>query len=104
MVRTWESAWFGEDGTRLMYLVPRAKTDELLPMTIEPKPAETARVLVGRHEFLTPEREADAGRQVSKARAAGAELGEDGRELRGFGRFAAQARAIAERRLAPARR
>jgi hypothetical protein len=99
MVRTWGAAWFGEDGTRVLYVVPRARTDELLPLTIDPKPAAVERVLVGRHEFLTPEQEADAERQVERARATGAELGKAGRELAGFGRFAPQARAIAEKRL-----
>lgn len=98
MVRTWEGAWFGEDGTRLMYLVPRTQTDAILKLTIEPKPAEIERVLVGRHDFLTPEREAEAVRQVRAARAAGNPLGEDDRELVGFGRFAPQARAIAAKR------
>ena len=100
-MRTWEAAWFGEDGTRLMYLIPRPRTDELLPLSIDPKPAEVVRVMVGRHEFLTPEREADAERQVARARSAGIELGKSGRELDGFGRFAPQARAIAEKRLTP---
>ena len=38
MVKTWDSAWFREEGTRLLYLVPRARTDELLPLAIAPKP------------------------------------------------------------------
>ncbi len=60
MVKTWDSAWLGEEGTRLLYLVPRSKTDELLPLTVDPKPTELVRVLVGRHDFLTPEQEATA--------------------------------------------
>jgi len=31
MVKTWESAWFGEEGDRLLYLEPRTRADELLP-------------------------------------------------------------------------
>jgi hypothetical protein len=57
MVKTWESAWFGEDGTRLLYIVPQVLTDELLPLRIDPVPDKLVRVLVGRHDFLTPERE-----------------------------------------------
>lgn len=55
MVKTWRSSWFGESGTRLLYLVPERITDELLPLAIEPKPDEQVRVLVGRMELLPPE-------------------------------------------------
>lgn len=55
MVKTWRSSWFGENGTRLLYLVPERITDELLPLSIEPKPDEQVRVLVGRMELLPPE-------------------------------------------------
>jgi len=57
MVKTWSSAWFGEEGTRVLYILPADLTDELLPLKVEPKPAELKRVLVGRHDVLTPERE-----------------------------------------------
>jgi hypothetical protein len=57
MVKTWRSAWFGEDGTRVLYLLPDAWTESLLPMRLTPKPASVVRVLVGRHDVLTPERE-----------------------------------------------
>jgi regulator of protease activity HflC (stomatin/prohibitin superfamily) len=99
MVKTWDSAWFGEDGTRLLYLVPRARTDELLPLTIEPKPAEVVRVLVGRHDFLTPEQEASAEQQIQRLRAAQAEIESAESELSKIGRFAYNARRLAENRL-----
>ncbi len=99
MVNTWDSAWFGESGTRLLYLVPRAKTDELLPLTITPKPTEVVRVLVGRHDFLTPEQEATADREVKRSRAARAELEAAETELRKIGRFQGQARQQAEKRI-----
>ncbi len=57
MVKTWSSAWFGEEGTRVLYFLPGELTDELLPLKVEPKPATLVRVLVGRHDVLTPERE-----------------------------------------------
>jgi hypothetical protein len=57
MVKTWSSAWFGEEGTRVLYLLPASLTDELLPLRVEPKPTSLVRVLVGRHDVLTPERE-----------------------------------------------
>jgi len=99
MVKTWDAAWFGEEGTRLLYLVPRARTDELLPLTVEPKPTEVVRVLVGRHDFLTPEQEAAAERQVQRSRAAQAALQAAESELGKIGRFAEQARQLAEKRL-----
>ena len=55
MVNTWRSSWFGENGTRLLYLVPDELTDTLLPLAVEPAPDERVRVLVGRLETLTPE-------------------------------------------------
>lgn len=77
MVRTWRASWFGEEGTRLMYLLPRAEVDRVLPLRITPTPAETARVFVGRAEVLTPERErmvaavlARCGAEGEPARAA----------------------------------
>jgi hypothetical protein len=99
MVKTWDTAWFGEDGTRVLYLVPRARTDELLPLAVEPKPDEVVRVLVGRHDFLTPEQEADAERQLRRVKAAQAELEAAEKELGGIGRFSHQARMMAEQRL-----
>jgi hypothetical protein len=58
MVKTWQSSWFGEEGTRLFYMLPQSVTDELLPLSIEPVPDETVRVMVGRLEIMRPEDEA----------------------------------------------
>jgi hypothetical protein len=99
MLKTWDSAWFGEDGTRLLYLVPRKRTDELLPLTVEPKPTEVVRVLVGRHDFLTPENEVLAEQQVQRMQAARAELEAAEKTLLQIGRFSPQARELAETRL-----
>jgi len=99
MVKTWDSAWFGEEGTRLLYLVPRAKTDELLPLTINPKPTELVRVLVGRHDFLTPEQEAIADRELKRLNAAEAELNAAQQALSKLGRFSPEARQLAAKRL-----
>jgi hypothetical protein len=56
MVKTWEDSWF-EDGVRVLYLVPSKRVDEALPLTLDPKPSELARVFVGRAELITPELE-----------------------------------------------
>lgn len=53
MLETWKDSWF-EEGLRLIYLVPRAATDLVLPLQLDPKPRECVRVLVGRMELLTP--------------------------------------------------
>jgi hypothetical protein len=53
MIDTWRDSWF-EDGTRLIYIVPRPVIDAELPLTIAPPPADTARVFVGRMELVTP--------------------------------------------------
>jgi hypothetical protein len=58
MVRTWAPTWFASEGTRILYILPRALTDAMLPIRITPTPRELVRVLVGRQEILTPEREA----------------------------------------------
>lgn len=55
MVKTWQSSWFGEEGTRLFYVLPSSLTEEILPLTVSPAPDEVVRVLVGRMEVLTPE-------------------------------------------------
>jgi hypothetical protein len=57
MVKTWSADWFGQDGVRVLYVLPKPLTTELLPLTIDPKPDQLVRVLIGRHDILTPERE-----------------------------------------------
>jgi hypothetical protein len=54
MVETWRDSWF-EEGTRVFYLIPRKTVDAILPLTVTPAPAETARAFVGRMEIITPE-------------------------------------------------
>lgn len=89
MVRTWSRTWFGSEGTRLLYVVPRPVTDAVLPLAIDPAPPELVRVLVGRVEFLTPETEREAEKAFHDSLAvepgarerAGARLGRFGRFL-----------------------
>ncbi|MBX3442295.1 MAG: hypothetical protein KF774_07795 [Planctomyces sp.] len=57
MVATWKQAWYFEPGTRVLCLVPQELTDAVLPLTIEPQPQETLRVMVARLELMTPEEE-----------------------------------------------
>jgi hypothetical protein len=53
MLETWGDSWF-EEGSRLIYIVPRAYIDSILPLSINPPPAQLARVFVGRIELITP--------------------------------------------------
>jgi hypothetical protein len=89
MVNTWRCSWFGENGTRVLYLVPGKQTDKLLPLKVEPAPDEQVRVLVGRLETITPE---DCEQLV--VRLSGNSTGEKPaeswvkEELKSLGRFA----------------
>jgi len=53
MVETWRDSWF-EEGSRLIYIVPRRFIDNVLPITINPAPGQIVRVFVGRLEIVTP--------------------------------------------------
>jgi hypothetical protein len=53
ILETWKSSWF-EEGSRLIYIVPRSYIDSVLPLRINPAPANTTRVFVGRLELVTP--------------------------------------------------
>jgi hypothetical protein len=53
MIETWRQSWF-EEGSRLFYIVPGDFLNAILPLTINPTPAQTVRVFVGRLELVTP--------------------------------------------------
>ena len=63
MVDTWRDSWF-EEGTRVLYIVPRAAVDAMLPLDITPRPIETMRVFVGRLELITPATTAEVKRAL----------------------------------------
>ena len=60
MVNTWTNSYFRSEGTRVLFVLPQSWTDSFIPMTIDPEPRELVRVMVGRVELLTPEREQSA--------------------------------------------
>ncbi|HUR46794.1 MAG TPA: hypothetical protein VMZ27_13030 [Candidatus Saccharimonadales bacterium] len=64
MVATWRDSWFGEDGIRVLYTLPRVWADRVLPLKVQPPPAETVRVMVGRAEILQPSKEWQLLKQV----------------------------------------
>jgi hypothetical protein len=90
MVETWRDSWF-EEGARLFYLLPQFATDALLPLTIEPKPTNVARVFVGRLEVVTPEMESEVAQAIRV---------NDRAVLRKYGRFLEPISEIVQGRLA----
>jgi hypothetical protein len=52
MVETWKDSWF-EEGSRLIYIVPRGFINNVLPLTVNPEPGQIVRVFVGRLEIVT---------------------------------------------------
>ncbi|MCW3095603.1 MAG: hypothetical protein JWL77_1221 [Chthonomonadaceae bacterium] len=64
MVNTWRRSYFESDGIRVLYILPQSWTEGFLPMTLSPTPETLVRVMVGRTELLTPEREAQAAAAV----------------------------------------
>ena len=83
MLKTWRDSWF-EEGLRVFYFTPPADTEQILPLTITPKPAKTVRVLVGRIEILTPEFE----QQIQGLAARLSDDPQAENKLRRLGRFA----------------
>jgi hypothetical protein len=77
MVETWRNSWF-EEGSRLLYIVPPAFVNEVLPLSITPAPAQAVRVFVGRLELVTPATE----NAIETAFAA-----HDTATLKAYGRF-----------------
>ena len=53
MVNTWKRSYFRAAGTRVLYVLPREWTDNLLPLHLNPQPRELVRTLVGRVELQT---------------------------------------------------
>ena len=87
MIKTWRDNWF-EEGLRVFYILPRQTTDAVLPVTIEPRPTELVRVLVGRAEVITPEMEKSVQRQVSMLSDASPQVRETALQtIRKYGRF-----------------
>jgi hypothetical protein len=100
MVKTWSADWFDEDGTRILYLVPAHLIDEILPLRVTPKPSALLRVLVGRHDVLTPERESDIDRLVRKLDGPSKEEAEAAdRDLNRLGRYRWPAQEVSRARL-----
>lgn len=87
MVATWKASWLDEPGDRLLYLLPRPQTDDMLPLRLAPVPDGLQRVFVGRLDLLTPENEARLKSLMSAATETGVLADADVRLLQGLGRF-----------------
>ena len=94
MIKTWENVWLGEEGTRVLYLLPRVVTDDWLPLEIAPSPSEVHRTMLGRIDVLTPEQE----RELDGIAAALSKAEEAQTKLSRFGRFGASALEAARER------
>ena len=100
MVKTWRADWFGDEGTRVLYLVSEPQTEEFLPIRIDPRPDKLVRVLVGRHDVLTPEREREIEAVVKRLKSpSNAEAKAADAELNRMGRYRWGAQRAAEARL-----
>ena len=90
MVNTWQDQWFAEEGTRVLYLLPRAWTDRTLPLQISPQPDSVVRVMVGRAELIMPSVDRELRKQILTYRSGDAKAKSQAvaavRELR-LGRF-----------------
>ncbi len=58
MVDHWQRSYFSTPGLRVLYMLPRDLTDAYIPITVNPKPQELVRTMVGRLELFTPYSEA----------------------------------------------
>jgi hypothetical protein len=89
MVNTWKDSWFAEDGTRVLYVLPRAWTDRTLPIELSPQPKELARVMVGRAELIPPSVQDILCQSLKRASDGDAQARElASLELKQLGRFA----------------
>jgi hypothetical protein len=102
MVNTWQSSWFQEEGTRVLYILSRKWTDQTLPLAISPSATELVRVMVGRAELLSGQTEKSLEQNLTQAVSGNAAARQAAiRQLRGLGRFAETALWRATKNLKP---
>ena len=83
MVATWSKSYFKTPGVRILYVLPRAWTDRLLPIQFQPTPEKLVRTLIGRVEILTAQEESKLSADVKEVSASGEKVMTDH-----LGRFA----------------
>lgn len=64
MVRTWAESYFRNEGVRVLFAIPQAVTDVVLPLKVDPKPDKTVRVMIARVECVTPAQEKSVHEQI----------------------------------------
>jgi len=74
MVETWAHSYFRATGHRVLYILPRAWTDRMLPIEMEPAPEKLVRTLVGRVEVMTPAVERKTLERLREAKSDGRRL------------------------------
>jgi hypothetical protein len=89
MVNTWRTSYFGTEGIRTLFVLPQEWTDSFIPMSITPPPKKIVRVMVGRIELLTPERE-----RLAEAAVRDLTSVESSKRLAGFGTLQQQGRYV----------
>jgi hypothetical protein len=88
MVNTWRTSYFMSDGVRVLFVLPQSWTDRFIPMKIDPRPDELVRVMVGRIEVLTADRERAAEKAISQLASPDAKVREQAfAALRDQGRY-----------------
>ena len=66
MTNTWKTGYFLTPGLRVLYILSRQETDQILPISVQPQPKELVRTLVGRVEVLL---DTDEAALVQRVRA-----------------------------------
>jgi hypothetical protein len=66
MVNTWANSYFQTDGIRVLFVLPQSWTDAFIPMTVAPQPRKIVRVMVGRLEMLSADRQRSAEAAIGK--------------------------------------
>ena len=78
-----------EEGLRVLYMVPREVTDNVLPLAVTPRATEINRVFVGRAEVITPEMEQEIEAAVRDFSGASDDERKTAvRTVQSYGRFA----------------
>jgi hypothetical protein len=87
MVNTWKRQWFRTPGVRVLYLAPQSWTDASIPLSIQPVPDATTRVMMIRVEVLTRELE-QSDQDQAKLLASSATAAQGQAYFTALGRFA----------------
>lgn len=64
MVNTWKRSYFLTPGLRALYILPRAWTDTIVPLVLNPAPKDLVRTFLGRTEIFTAKEESEWTREI----------------------------------------